>query len=116
LGFGLGWRYRAHSDPRNPIDNRISSYRVDFNRAVLFETNEHSWHGFSRINLPEHLRATRSRKCISIYLYSRERPQDEIAGEHGTFYVQRPLAEKFRAGRVLSEEDVAELPRAAPPG
>jgi hypothetical protein len=85
-----GGDIELHSDPRHPQDNRISAYRVDFNRAVLFETNEHSWHGFPQIHLPEALRATHSRKCISIYLYTRERPVEEIAGEHGTFYVQRP--------------------------
>lgn len=107
-----GGDIELHSDPRHPQDNRISAYRVDFNRAVLFETNEHSWHGFPQIHLPEALRATHSRKCISIYLYTRERPVEEIAGEHGTFYVQRPLSPRFRPGHVLDEADMVVLNRA----
>lgn len=107
-----GGDIELHSDPRHPADNRISAYRVDFNRAVLFETNEHSWHGFPEIHLPEDLRGTHSRKCISIYLYTRGRPAEEIAGEHGTFYVQRPLPSHFRSGHLLDEGDVAVLHRA----
>ena len=57
---------------------------------MLFETNEYSWHGFPRIALPEDKRHL-SRKSISIYLYTKDRPEGEIAPSHGTFYVQRPL-------------------------
>jgi hypothetical protein len=107
-----GGDIELHSDPRHPQDNRIASYRVDFNRAVLFETNEHSWHGFPEIRLPDGGQNGMSRKCISIYLYTRERPPGEIAGEHGTFYVQRPLPEQFRPGHVLDQQDVQVLQRA----
>jgi hypothetical protein len=50
-----------------------------------------------------------SRKSISIYLYTKTRPTEEIAPLHGTFYVQRPLPERLRAGVTLSAEDIAEL-------
>ena len=50
-----------------------------------------------------------SRKCLSIYLYTKERPADEIAGPHGTFYVQRPFPDRFKVGDVLSAADVTEL-------
>lgn len=56
------------------------------NRCVIFETNEHSWHGFRKINIPEDKRDSISRKLISIYLYTKDRPEDEIFPEHGTFY------------------------------
>jgi len=74
----------------------------------MFETNEISWHGFPKINLPESERH-RSRKSISIYLYTKDRPAEEIAPSHGTFYVQRPLPRQMTAGHTLTAEDVAEL-------
>jgi hypothetical protein len=79
-----------------------------FNRAVLFETNEYSWHGFPKIDLPEAERHG-SRKSISIYLYTKERPSGEIAPPHGTFYVHRPFDKRFRQGYTLTEADVKEL-------
>jgi hypothetical protein len=76
----------------------------------MFETNEYSWHGFPMIKLPPDKRDL-SRKSISIYLYTKDRPAEEIVPEHGTFYVQRFLPEHFAPGYTLTEEDVAELRR-----
>jgi len=105
-----GGALEIHSNPRKPFENGIRSYDPLFNRCVMFETNEYSWHAFPRINLPEDRRHL-SRKSISIYLYTRERPSEEIAPVHGTFYVQRPLPEHMTAGHALTEQDVAELQR-----
>jgi hypothetical protein len=76
----------------------------------MFETNEYSWHGFPIIDLPPEERH-RSRKSISIYLYTKDRPAEEIAPMHGTFYVQRFLPPHIAAGRTLTEEDVDQLRR-----
>ena len=103
-----GGAIELHSDPRQPETDRFSEFNVTFNRAVIFETNEYSWHGFRKIQLPQD-RLHLSRKCLSIYLYTKERPPHEIAGPHGTFYVQRPFPERFKAGDVLSARDVTEL-------
>ena len=103
-----GGSLEIHSNPRRPAENRIQAWAPSFNRAVLFETNEHSWHGFPRIELPPEERH-RSRKSISIYLYTRERPAGEMAPVHGTFYVHRPLDARFRQGRTLTEADEKEL-------
>ena len=103
-----GGSIEIHSNPRRPEENQIKSWAPTFNRAVMFETNEYSWHGFPVINLPEEERH-RSRKSISIYLYTKDRPAEEIAPVHGTFYVQRPLPERIRAGYTLQEADVQEL-------
>jgi hypothetical protein len=105
-----GGSLELHSNPRDPYTNRIFSYEPRFNRCVLFETNEYSWHGFPEIRLPEHRRDL-SRKSISIYLYTRERPVEEVAPVHATFYVQRPLPPHFSAGQTLTEGDVLELRR-----
>ena len=103
-----GGSLEVHSNPRRPKENRVRQYPCTFNRAVVFETNEYSWHGFPEVNLPEGERH-RSRKSISIYLYTKERPAQEIAPLHGTFYVHRPLPARFAPGYTLTEADVALL-------
>jgi hypothetical protein len=103
-----GGAIEIHSNPRDPEHNQIKGYDPLFNRAVMFETNEVSWHGFPRIHLPPDQR-DQSRKSISIYLYTKTRPAEEIAPMHGTFYVQRPLPVRMQPGYSLSDDDVAEL-------
>jgi hypothetical protein len=103
-----GGSIELHSDPRKPETNQIIAFEPLYDRAVIFETSEFSWHGFPRISLPadkKHL----SRKSISIYLYTKTRPGDEIVAPHATFYVQRPLADRFAGGYTLTTQDVAEL-------
>lgn len=103
-----GGAIELHSNPRNPKENEIIEFNCLFNRCVVFETNEISWHGFRRINLPPDKRHL-SRKCISIYLYSKDRPEKEIVPEHATFYVQRPLPSHIVEGYTLSKEDLSEI-------
>ncbi|HLH44373.1 MAG TPA: 2OG-Fe(II) oxygenase [Bryobacteraceae bacterium] len=105
-----GGALEIHSNPRRPEENQISRYDPLFNRCVMFETNERSWHGFPRIDLPPDKRHL-SRKSISIYLYTETRPAEETAPLHATFYVQRPLPAHFREGHVLTGDDIAELRR-----
>jgi hypothetical protein len=102
-----GGALELHGDPRSP-DDRVIGIRPSFNRCVIFETTERSWHGFRRIVLPaEHADVTR--RSVALYFYTRERPADELADPHSTIYVDRLLPDRFRAGRVLDEADVCEL-------
>jgi Rps23 Pro-64 3,4-dihydroxylase Tpa1-like proline 4-hydroxylase len=103
-----GGSIELHSNPRRPDKNEVTSFTPDFNRAVMFETNEYSWHGFPTIKLPADKRHL-TRKSISIYLYTETRPQHEIVPEHGTFYVQPPLPPHLEPGHVVTAEDVEEL-------
>ena len=105
-----GGALEIHSNPHRPNENQIHSFDPLFNRCVMFETNEYSWHGFPKIDLPEDKRHL-SRKSLSIYLYTKERPPEETAPLHATFYVQRPLPPRFSAGHTLSAEDVLDLQR-----
>ena len=79
-----------------------------FNRCVIFETSEHSWHAFNTIRLPDSQRHL-TRRSIALYFYTQNRPADEVAARHTTFYVNRQLPERFAEGTVLSGNDVAEI-------
>lgn len=102
-----GGSLELHSDPRAD-DNRVSLVTPLFNRAVIFETTETSWHGFSRINLPEQQQGL-SRRSIALYFYSLDRPAEEQAATHSTIYVDRALPPHFAEGRTLDAADVQEL-------
>jgi hypothetical protein len=102
-----GGSLELHSDPR-ATDDRVTLVTPLYNRAVIFETTEWSWHGFSRIALPQDKKSI-SRKSIALYFYTTERPQDELADTHSTIYVDRPLPERFQPGMALNAADIEEL-------
>lgn len=103
-----GGALELHSNPRQPEENRIQSFLPIFNRCVIFETNEYSWHGFSKIQLPEDKQDI-SRKSLSIYLYTKDRPNSELSASHTTFYVHRPLPEHIQPNQVLTVEDYEQI-------
>ena len=97
-----------HQDPWNPEVSMMASVVPVANRAVLFETTETSWHGFTAIRLPPEKKHT-SRKSLAVYFYTRERPARETAPSHGTIYVPRALPARLREGYQLQASDVQEL-------
>ena len=99
-----------HKNPWNHELDEVQTVLPLFNRCVIFETNEISWHGFERIELPESERH-RSRRSIAIYLYTRERPAEETAPSHGTIYVPPGLPRGLQSGQTLAHEDYLELRR-----
>lgn len=102
-----GGSLELHSDPRSPGDRKQIVTPL-FNRCVIFETTESSWHGFSRITLPED-RKDLSRKSVALYFYTTDRPVEELGPAHSTIYVDRPLPPRFAPGLTLSADDVEEL-------
>src|SRR6218665_1748323 len=62
----------------------LGKYAPVFNRCVIFETNEVSFHGH-----PKPLRTPKdiNRKSIATYYYTKTRPEHEIASDHNTIYV-----------------------------
>ncbi len=102
-----GGSLELHSDPR-AADDHVKLVTPLYNRAVIFETTETSWHGFSRIGLPDE-KKNLSRRSIALYFYTKDRPAEELADTHSTIYVDRPLPERFRPGHTLSDHDVQEL-------
>jgi hypothetical protein len=102
-----GGSLQLHSDPR-ARDDHVTTITPLYNRAVIFETTEWSWHGFSRISLPDDKGAL-SRKSVALYFYTTERPAEELADTHSTIYVDQPLPQRFRDGLTLNANDVEEL-------
>ena len=102
-----GGALELHADPHS-ADDRIVRIAPLFNRAVIFETTESSWHGFPRIALPAD-KAQLARKSVALYFYTRERPAAETAQTHSTIYVDHPLPARFAAGHTLDAGDIAEL-------
>lgn len=102
-----GGNLQLQADPWNG-DTRGPAVAPLFNRAVIFETTERSWHGFSAIHLPVGKKSL-SRKSFAIYLYTKERPLAETAASHATVYVPDGLPEGLQAGATLREADMTEL-------
>ena len=107
---GWGGAIEIVSNPLDFYNDKLTQkiYNCIKNRCLLFETNEHSWHGFKKITLPNE--PGLSRKLISIYLYTKDRPEQEIVALHETFYFpyppKLPDREEFsEARRLISKRD-----------
>jgi Rps23 Pro-64 3,4-dihydroxylase Tpa1-like proline 4-hydroxylase len=62
----------------------LGKYAPNFNRCIIFETNEISFHGHPKpLKTPEGV----NRKSIATYYYTKTRPEHEIATDHNTIYV-----------------------------
>lgn len=97
-----------HTDPWDLKNDVKKSVQPEFNRCVIFETTENSWHSVTPVSLPEDLRHN-SRKSFTIYLYTESRPHQETAPEHGTVYVHPPLPGHIREGHTLTAQDMEEI-------
>ena len=104
-----GGALELHTNPwLPPAENEVETVSPLMNRCVLFETSDHSWHGFRRLALPEGKRDL-SRRSFAMYLYTRARPPVQMIPHDITIYTDRPLPERIRPGLELSEDDVYEL-------
>jgi len=71
-------------DLSNDKKTLLGKYAPEFNRCVIFETNEISFHGHPRpLKTPNDV----NRKSIATYYYTKTRPESEIGPEHNTIYV-----------------------------
>jgi Rps23 Pro-64 3,4-dihydroxylase Tpa1-like proline 4-hydroxylase len=98
-----GGNLEVHSNPWEPSEDVAKEVPASFNLGVIFETTESSWHGFSRIRLPEDRKGL-SRKSFAIYLYTHDRPADQTAASHSTIYVPFGLPDDVEPGTTLSDE------------
>lgn len=97
-----------HRNPKQREENVVARVTPAANRCVIFETSESSWHGFELIAMPEEY-AHLGRRSLAVYFYTKDRPAEEMAAPHGTFYVPRPLPDRFAEGYALNHADVHEL-------
>jgi Rps23 Pro-64 3,4-dihydroxylase Tpa1-like proline 4-hydroxylase len=69
------------------MERRAQRIAPLFNRLVVFNTTDHSWHGH-----PEPLAcpAGRSRKSMALYYYSTEPASDRVGADHSTVFRRRP--------------------------
>jgi hypothetical protein len=102
-----GGALELYRDPAGEADQAIAPV---FNRCVIFETNEHSWHGFNRIVLPEDRRDL-ARKSIALYFYTQAADDARSQDAHSTVYVNPPLPSRLQPGHVLTAQDVADMLR-----
>ena len=72
---------------------------VGFNKAVLFETTDTSYHGYDVINIPEE----QSRKSIYSYYYS---PVGEGVEYHDTIFKPRPSDSRSKKMKTNAKEQV----------
>lgn len=94
---------------------QIENIAPAFNRAVIFETNEISYHGHpQKLNLPPEV----TRKSLAVYYYTKEREEIETALEHNTIfkqttglsgYVKTSLSALATLGERTSSQDKKEL-------
>ena len=104
-----GGALELHTNPwLHPSENELTTILPAMNRCVVFETSDHSWHGFRRLNLPED-RRDMSRRSFAMYLYTKARPNLQMIPHDITIYTDRPLPDHIRAGRELTGDDVYEL-------
>ena len=91
-----GWREEwggaisLHADGWRPDGGSMVRVPCLFNRCIIFETHEHSWHGVEPIVLPDEFKHI-TRKSFTIYMYSDSRPAEEIVPRHSTVHMPRPL-------------------------
>jgi len=102
-----GGNLELHKNPWDPEGDEIIAFPPFKNHCVLFETNEYSWHGFHAVSVPDGKEI--SRKSFTIYMYTKERPLNEIADKHGTIYVPRPMPGHLKPGHTLTAADVGYL-------
>jgi hypothetical protein len=78
---------------------QLESIKPSFNRCVIFETTEKSFHGHPQpLATPPDI----SRKSISVYYYTKERPLQDTANEHNTIFMNTQgflgMIKNFRSG------------------
>lgn len=71
------------------------SFSPIFNRCVVFETSNISYHGVTAVRCPE----ARSRKSFAAYYYTKEAPPGWTGEEHSTVFRARP--DEVIKGRVM---------------
>jgi len=79
----------------------LHSFQPLFNRCIIFETSEISYHGVTAVHCPE----GRARKSFAAYYYTRKAPAHWTGEVHGTIFRSRP--DEALKGKVLMPAEQA---------
>ncbi|GJM35019.1 MAG: hypothetical protein DHS20C18_40200 [Saprospiraceae bacterium] len=91
-----GGHLEMWNDDVTKLENMV---KVNFNRAVLFETTDTSYHGYDVIRIPE----TESRRSIYGYYYS---PIAEDVKYHDTIFKPRPTDSTLKKVQTSAKENI----------
>jgi Rps23 Pro-64 3,4-dihydroxylase Tpa1-like proline 4-hydroxylase len=81
------------------VARRHHSFEPLFNRCIVFETSDVSFHGVTAVNCP----ADRVRRSFAAYYYTRQPPAHWNGNVHGTIFRSRPN-ELFRGHFLMPAE------------
>ena len=90
------------------VKHCVHSFPPSFNRCVIFETNEISYHGVTAVKCPE----GNARKSFAGYYYTTEVPEWWDGKYHTTRFKARP-DEKLKGAVLMPAEKVKQLIRRA---
>jgi hypothetical protein len=79
----------------------VHSFSPDFNRCVVFETSEISYHGVTAVKCPQQC----ARRSFAAYYYTKEPPPHWTGRPHGTIFRGRP-DEVLRAHVLMPLENL----------
>jgi Rps23 Pro-64 3,4-dihydroxylase Tpa1-like proline 4-hydroxylase len=69
------------------MKHKVAEYAPLFNRCVIFNTTDTSYHGNP---VPVSCPPDRSRRSLALYYYTNGRPTGEVSQSHGTLFKNRP--------------------------
>ena len=90
------------------VKNCIHSFTPVFNRCVVFETNEISYHGVTAVKCPESM----ARRSFAGYYYTTDEPEWWEGNAHSTIFKARP-DEKLKGSVLMPAEKISRLVRRA---
>lgn len=82
------WDSEIDENGKHTAGQRMVSELPTFNKMVIFNTTETSWHG-----LPDPIQCPLDRKRMSLamYYYTNGRPEHEIGEKHNSVWLARPV-------------------------
>ncbi len=104
LYFNKGWKAEWGGNVElwdKDVKNCHHSFAPSFNRCVIFETSEISYHGVTAVRCP----LGESRKSFAAYYYTREAPAGWDGKTHSTVFRARPN-EIFKGSILMPAEKV----------
>lgn len=95
------------------MEKCVRSYLPSFNRCVVFDITDWSYHGHPHpLTTPEDV----TRRSIALYYYSAERPPEETTSPHGVLYQEPGVHPEEPPLRSARAQRSADTPRTSPSG